>query len=56
MTESSKVVEMTDGDTRIVEASRELSDHELAGVSGGKASFNDFNFAHPVDKASPVLM
>jgi type VI protein secretion system component Hcp len=24
-------------------------------VVGGKANFNDFNFVHKVDKASPVL-
>jgi type VI protein secretion system component Hcp len=34
----------------------ELSEKELKNVFGGKASFNDFNFTHQVDKASPVLM
>jgi type VI protein secretion system component Hcp len=34
---------------------RELKDEELENVFGGKASFNDFNFTHHVDKASPVL-
>jgi hypothetical protein len=34
----------------------ELSEKELKNVFGGKASFNDFNFTHHVDKASPVLM
>ena len=36
--------------------SDELTDAELSEVTGGKASFNDFNFTHHVDKASPVLM
>lgn len=27
-----------------------------AGGGAGKASFNDFNFTHHIDKASPVLM
>jgi len=35
---------------------RELGDSELEAVAGGKANFNDFNFTHHVDKASPVLM
>ena len=35
---------------------RELKDELLQTVFGGKASFNDFNFTHHVDKASPVLM
>ena len=34
----------------------ELSEKELKNVFGGKASFNDFNFTHHVDKAWPVLM
>ena len=34
----------------------ELREEELQTVFGGKASFNDFNFTHHVDKASPVLM
>ena len=34
----------------------ELREEELQTVFGRKASFNDFNFTHHVDKASPVLM
>jgi type VI secretion system secreted protein Hcp len=29
---------------------------EGAGGAAGKASFNDFNFVHRIDKASPVLL
>jgi len=33
-----------------------LRDDELETVSGGHASFQDFNFTHHVDKASPILL
>ena len=58
MTESSKVVEIIEG-AGIVEASGELSDHELACVSGGtngKPNPGKMNWEHYFDKASPVLM
>ena len=31
-------------------------DNTGGGGGAGKASFNDFNFSHKIDKASPVLM
>jgi type VI protein secretion system component Hcp len=41
-------------------APKELSAAELENVTGGKgagkADFDDFNFTHTVDKASPELM
>jgi type VI protein secretion system component Hcp len=34
---------------------RDLTAEKARGVKGGKATFNDFQFVHKVDKASPVL-
>ena len=37
------------------QAVKDLTTAKAKGVKGGKANFNDFNFVHKVDKASPVL-